>query len=87
MKAIIISETGSSSQMKCEEVPIPEPGQNEVRLRRLARDLLSHCESIEIWKLSLAASLYINTCWFIDTKAFGVLDYLQTTFTSHQIIL
>ena len=30
MKAIIINEIGSSSQMKCEEVPIPEPGENEV---------------------------------------------------------
>ena len=30
MKAIVINEIGSSSQMKFEEVPIPEPGQNEV---------------------------------------------------------
>ena len=33
MKAIVINKTGSSSQMKCEEVPIPEPGQNEVTMK------------------------------------------------------
>jgi len=30
MKAIVVNEIGSSSQMKCKELPIPEPGQNEV---------------------------------------------------------
>ncbi|XP_078345753.1 quinone oxidoreductase 1-like [Oculina patagonica] len=33
MKAIVINETGSSFQMKCEEVPIPEPGRNEALVK------------------------------------------------------
>ena len=32
MKAIVINENGGSSQMKYEEVPIPEPGHKEVRV-------------------------------------------------------
>lgn len=33
MKAIVINEIGSSSQMKYEEVPIPEPGQSEALVK------------------------------------------------------
>lgn len=33
MKAIVINKQGSSSEMKYEEIPIPEPGQNEVWLQ------------------------------------------------------
>ena len=39
MKAIVINEIGSSSQMKCEEIPIPEPGQNEVNISSIITKL------------------------------------------------
>lgn len=35
MKAIVIKKPGGSSQMKYEEIPIPEPGQNEVSVLRV----------------------------------------------------
>lgn len=36
MKVIRIKKPGGSSQMKYEEIPIPEPGQNEVSIIILA---------------------------------------------------
>jgi len=32
MKAIVIHKQGSSDELKYEEIPVPEPGQNEVGL-------------------------------------------------------
>ena len=44
MKGIRIKKPGGSSQMKYEEIPIPEPGKNEVsRLNILADIKMSYC--------------------------------------------
>lgn len=36
MKAIRVDKPGDSSELKCEEIPVPEPGKNEVRRKAFA---------------------------------------------------